>query len=83
MIRTRYALMRAVRERRLARGFAQAELAQRVGTRQSRIAKLETGDLHISVDLLLRALFAPAAGPAEAGAIIAASVAAAAVPSIQ
>ena len=38
--------------------LTQAELAERVGTSQSRIAKLEAGDPSVSFDLLIRVLIA-------------------------
>ena len=52
------ALHLALRNARNEAGLTQAELATRMGSSQSRVAKMEAGDPHISVDLLLRALFA-------------------------
>ena len=44
--------------RRLEEGLTQADLAARLGTSQSRVAKMEAGDKTVSIDLLVRALFA-------------------------
>ncbi len=52
------ALSRELRERRERSKMTQAVLARRIGSSQSRIAKAEACDPGISVDLLVRALFA-------------------------
>jgi DNA-binding XRE family transcriptional regulator len=49
-------LVKLVRERRKGLGLSQGEVAKRIGSDQSRIAKLEQGDA--SLDLIVRALFA-------------------------
>lgn len=43
---------------RLEEGLTQAQVAKRLHTSQSRVAKMETGDRTVSIDLLVRALFA-------------------------
>jgi len=48
----------ALRHRRQARGLSQTELAARLRTSQSRLAKMEAGDPSVSLDLLIRALLA-------------------------
>lgn len=48
------AKLRSVRE---AQGLTQAAVAKRIGSSQSRVAKMEAGDLSVSSDLLIRALF--------------------------
>lgn len=45
-------LMKAVIERRKLKGMTQAELAQKVGTRQSAIARLESGSYNPSLRFL-------------------------------
>jgi len=45
-------LGRQILDLRLAHGWTQEELAQRVGTRQANISRLENGLLNPSVDLL-------------------------------
>lgn len=50
-------LSAAVRRRRAARKITQAALAHRLGSSQSRVAKLEAADPGVSVELMVRALF--------------------------
>lgn len=52
------ALSRALRERRVQQGFTQQQLADLLGSSQSRVAKMEAGHPRASCDLLIRALFA-------------------------
>ena len=40
------------------RDSSQIDLAQRMGSSQSRIAKIEAGDASVSLDLIVRALIA-------------------------
>ena len=47
-----------LREQRLRAGFTQAELARRIGSSQPRVAKMEGFDHEVTIDLLIRALFA-------------------------
>ena len=56
-VETKLALTRAVRERRLALGISQAQMAKALGTSQSRFSFIEKGDPSVSLDLTLRALF--------------------------
>ena len=49
---------RFVRERRKALGLTQGELARRIGSTQSRVAKLENVAAGTSLDLYFRAVFA-------------------------
>jgi hypothetical protein len=57
-VETKLALSRCVRSRRTAQNVSQAVLAKRLKSSQSRVAKMEAADATVSVDLLLRALFA-------------------------
>src|SRR5258706_16448281 len=50
------ALATGVRELRERRGLTQAALAQRLGSSQSRVAKMEAGDRSVSLDLMMRSL---------------------------
>lgn len=47
-----FEVMAALIKRRLERGFTQKELAKRVGTKQSAIARLESGTYNPSLDFL-------------------------------
>ena len=51
-------LSQEVRDRRTELGLSQVALAKRIGSSQSRVAKMEAADATVSVDLLLRTLFA-------------------------
>jgi ribosome-binding protein aMBF1 (putative translation factor) len=59
------ALASGVRELRKKRGLTQAALASRLGSSQSRVAKMEAGDRSVSVDLTMRSLLAIGATAAE------------------
>ena len=61
LVETRLAVSRALRIRRQESGVTQAALAKKLHSSQSRIAKMESGDPSISLDLLLRAFFATGA----------------------
>ena len=50
------ALATGVRELRERRGLTQAALAARLGSSQSRVAKMEAGDSSVSLDLMMRSL---------------------------
>jgi hypothetical protein len=68
LVDLRLALADALRARRLARRVTQVALAKRLGSSQSRVAKMEAGDPSVSIDLLLRALLALGATPREIAA---------------
>lgn len=59
------ALSAALRERRTRAGVTQAELAKRLQSSQSRVAKMEAGDPTVTIDLLVRALFLVGASPEQ------------------
>ena len=69
-IETKLALSRSVRSRRTAQSVSQAELAKRLKSSQSRVAKMEAADASVSIDLLLRALFALGAKPKDVATAI-------------
>ena len=70
LVETRLALSRAVRSRRVAHGLTQGELARRLKSSQSRVAKMEAGDKTVSVDLLVKALFSLGARPRDVGRVL-------------
>ena len=53
-IETKLALAVAVRDRRKRRKLSQAQLARKVGSSQSRVAKMEAAGPTVSLDLLVR-----------------------------
>jgi DNA-binding transcriptional regulator YiaG len=71
VIEVRLMLARALRELRQRRNVSQAALAKELGSSQSRVAKMEAGDPSVSVDLLLRSLFALGSTAAQVGKAIA------------
>ena len=59
------ALAKLLRSTRSRRRLTQFELAERIGSSQSRVAKLEAGDPSVSMDLLVRSLIAAGAKTSE------------------
>ncbi|HSK09674.1 MAG TPA: helix-turn-helix domain-containing protein [Vicinamibacterales bacterium] len=70
LVETKLALSASVRERRRKQGLSQADLAKRLKSSQSRVAKIEAADPTVSADLLLRALFALGATPSDVASVI-------------
>jgi DNA-binding transcriptional regulator YiaG len=58
LVEAKLALGDAVRKLRLRGHLSQADLARRMGSSQSRVAKVENHDSEVSLDLQLRAVFA-------------------------
>lgn len=56
LIEMRLSLSRSLRERRVGGGLSQSDLAAKMGSSQSRIAKMEAADSSVSLDLLIRSL---------------------------
>ena len=67
LVETKVALSRALRRKRAALGLTQHQLARRLNSSQSRVAKMEAADRSVSVDLLLKGLFALGASPGDVG----------------
>jgi ribosome-binding protein aMBF1 (putative translation factor) len=63
-------LSRAVRERRLEQHISQKELAERMKSSQSRVAKIEANHASISMDILMKALVFTGATPLEIADVI-------------
>ena len=64
------ALARRLRAIREQRHWTQAELAEHVGSSQSRVAKMEAADPTVSVDLLVRSLLAAGANRHDLGLVV-------------
>ena len=58
LVELRLAISRAIRRRRLKKRLTQQQLATKLKSSQSRIAKIEAGAADVSLDLLFRGLFA-------------------------
>lgn len=71
LVNMRLALASAVRGRRTKLGVSQSELARRLGSSQSRVAKLEAGESNVSFELLVRAMLVTGARSREVGRAIA------------
>ena len=56
-IETKLSLAAGLRRWREHLGLTQAQVAERFGSSQSRVAKMESADQTVSTDLLLRSLF--------------------------
>lgn len=73
LLELKLALGRSLRERRTKQGVTQVELARLLGSSQSRVAKMEAADPSVSLDLLVRSLFALGATPRDLGRVLARS----------
>ena len=73
LLNMRLSLAGELRGRRTRMGLSQTELAVRLGSSQSRVAKMEAGEGDVSLDLLVRAMLATGAKPREVGHAIAAA----------
>jgi predicted XRE-type DNA-binding protein len=70
LVEIKLALSRELRERR-QKQMTQAQLAEKLQSSQSRVAKAEVGDSSVSIELLVRAMLATGATPKEIGRVIA------------
>jgi ribosome-binding protein aMBF1 (putative translation factor) len=63
-------LATALRQRRQQKGLSQLDLAAKLQSSQSRVAKMEAGDPSVSLDLLIRSLLRLGASERELSQII-------------
>ncbi|MDH4234735.1 MAG: helix-turn-helix domain-containing protein [Gallionella sp.] len=61
LLALKLSLISAVKKSRIKRKLSQTDLAKRMKSSQSRIAKIEAGDASVSLDLIVRALIASGA----------------------
>ena len=71
IVEMRLALADHLRKLRTDRGWTQTQTAARLGSSQSRVAKMEAADGSVSLDLLIKALLALGASTADIGRVIA------------
>lgn len=64
-VEVKLALADGLRRRRERLGLTQIEVAERFGSSQSRVAKMEAAHRSVSTDLLLKSLFRLGASPRE------------------
>jgi ribosome-binding protein aMBF1 (putative translation factor) len=65
LIEIRLSLAQAAKQSRVQHELSQTDLAKRMKSSQSRIAKIESADPSVSIDLMVRALLASGAGRAD------------------
>lgn len=70
LIDMKLSLARNMKQRRVAKGMTQQELATQLGSSQSRVAKMEAADPSVSMELLVRSLLLLGASRKEVGRII-------------
>ena len=70
LVGLRLTLSHGLRERRTRRRLSQEQLARLLGSSQSRVAKMESGDPSVSIDLLIRSLLAMGATQKELAHVI-------------
>ena len=61
LVELKLTLSDAIKHSRQKHGLSQIELARKMGSSQSRVAKIEAGDPSVSLDLIMRAFFATGA----------------------
>lgn len=66
-IEMKIALSEKLRQKRRRKRMTQAELARLVQSSQSRVAKMESGDPSVSIDLLMKSLLALGVSKKELG----------------
>lgn len=69
-VELKLALAVGVRQLRVRRGLTQAALAKRLGSSQSRVAKMEAADTSVSLDLMMRSLLSIGATAGEIAQLI-------------
>lgn len=69
-VELKLALATGVRQLRERRGLTQAALAKRLGSRQSRVARMEAADTSVSLDLMMRSLLSIGATAGEIARLI-------------
>ena len=71
LVEIKLSLINAVRQSREKHGMSQIDLAQKMGSSQSRVAKMEAAETDVSLDLLVRAMLATGAKPRDVGRALA------------
>lgn len=70
IIEIRLALSNAIKERRIESKQTQQVFAKKLKTSQSRLAKIESGDSSVAIDLLVKSLVAAGATPNDIGMVL-------------
>ena len=69
-VELKLALAEGLKQRRLKEGLTQSQLALKLESSQSRVAKMEAGDRSVSLDLLVRSLLAVGSTPRDLARLI-------------
>ena len=69
-VEMKLALAENLRKRRQARRLTQTQLARKIGSSQSRVAKMEAADPSVSIDLLVRSLLAMGVSRSEVARVM-------------
>lgn len=70
LVNMKLSLAKKVKELRQSKKITQNELAKLIGSSQSRVAKMETADRSVSMELLVRSLATLGASRAQIGKIV-------------
>jgi predicted XRE-type DNA-binding protein len=70
-VELKLALADYLRELRTQNSWTQSQVARRLGSSQSRVAKMEAADASVSLDLLVKSLLALGVSRSEVGRVIA------------
>jgi predicted XRE-type DNA-binding protein len=70
-VELKLALAAYLRELRVNNSWTQSQVARRLGSSQSRVAKMEAADTSVSVDLLVKSLLTLGASRSDVGEVIA------------
>lgn len=70
LVNMKVALAKRVKAMRQEKKITQQQLAKLIGSSQSRVAKLETADRSVSMELLIRSLSSMGATRAQIGAVV-------------
>ncbi len=71
MIEVLFTLAKTLKQRRQLLKISQQRFAERIGSSQSRVAKMEAGDPSVTLDLLMRSLICSGSTSAEIGQALA------------
>lgn len=72
-VEMKLALSKFLKERRIKKRISQVAFAAKIESSQSRVAKMETGDPSVSIDLLMKSLLALGASKKEMARVISSS----------
>ena len=70
LVNMKASLAKRVRETRRSKRLSQVRLAKLIGSSQSRVAKLESGDRSVSIELLIKTLAAMGTTRSQIGKVV-------------